>query len=131
METNKGVATFYAPTRQQWRAWLAQNYQTAKEIYLIIYHIKSPTPCLTYSEAVEEALCYGWIDSVKNKRDPESAYQRFSPRKPKSTWSKLNRERVEKLVNAGLMTEAGQKMVDLAKQTGTWEPVAVPLSQNS
>ncbi len=122
METNKGTETFYAKTRQQWREWLEQYGQTKKEVCLIIYHKKSKTECVTYNDAVEEALCFGWIDSLTNKRDTESMYQRFSPRKPKSNWSKLNRERVERLVQEGLMTEHGQKMIDIAKQTGKWDP---------
>ena len=120
METNKGVETFYAKNRQQWRKWLAKYGQTKKEVYLILYNKKSTTKSVSYAEAVEEALCFGWIDSLKNKRDPESAYQRFSPRKPTSKWSKLNRERVQRLVEEGLMTAHGQRAIDLAKEKGNW-----------
>jgi uncharacterized protein YdeI (YjbR/CyaY-like superfamily) len=120
METNKGVETFYAKNRQQWRKWLAKYGQTKKEVYLILYNKKSTTKSVSYAEAVEEALCFGWIDSLKNKRDPESAYQRFSPRKPTSKWSKPNRERVQRLVEEGLMTEHGQRAIDLAKEKGNW-----------
>jgi uncharacterized protein YdeI (YjbR/CyaY-like superfamily) len=123
METNKGIETFYASTRQQWRDWLERNSQLKKEVCLIIYHKKSKTKSINYSEAVEEALCFGWIDSLANKRDAESSYQRFSPRKPTSNWSKLNRERVERMIEAGLMTKHGQKLIDIAKQTGRWEQV--------
>jgi uncharacterized protein YdeI (YjbR/CyaY-like superfamily) len=91
-------------------------------VFLIIYKKASATKSVLYTEAVEEALCFGWIDSVMNKRDADSVYQRFSPRKPASKWSKPNRERVARLIKEGLMTEHGQKMIDLAKERGTWEP---------
>jgi uncharacterized protein YdeI (YjbR/CyaY-like superfamily) len=120
METNKGVETFYAKNRQQWRKWLQKHGQKKKEVYLILYNKKSTTKSVSYVEAVEEALCFGWIDSLKNKRDPESAYQRFSPRKPTSKWSKPNRERVQRLIEEGLMTGHGQRAIDVAKEKGNW-----------
>src|SRR5688572_27163085 len=116
METNKGIETFSAKTRLQWRKWLSKNSQSKKEVCLIIPHKKSKLKGIPHSEAVEEALCFGWIDSLANKRDPESFYQRFSPRKPTSNWSKPNIERVEKMQKAGLMTEHGQRLIDIAKQ---------------
>ncbi|WP_199136613.1 YdeI/OmpD-associated family protein [Pedobacter sp. ASV12] len=125
-ETNRGVATFYAQTRQEWRNWLAQNNQSAVAVCLILYHKKSKTPSVSYVESVEEALCFGWIDSLTNKRNAESFYQRFSPRKPKSNWSQANRERVARLANEGLMTEHGQKTIDIAKANGRWMPEAKP-----
>ena len=121
METNKGIETFYAPTREQWREWLEKHGQSKKEVCLIIYGKKSKTESVSYNDAVEEALCFGWIDSVTNKRDAQSVYQRFSPRRPTSNWSTSNRERVEKLVKAGLMTAHGQKLIDIAKMKGKWE----------
>lgn len=122
METNKGIETFYAETRQQWREWLAKNGQAKNEVCLILYSKDSKTKSVGYPEAVEEALCFGWIDSLTNKRDPDSRYQRFSPRKPNSNWSKSNRERVERLINEGLMTEHGQKTITIAKENGKWNP---------
>lgn len=121
METNKGVEAFYAKTRQQWRKWLEKNSQSKKEVCLILYSKNSETASVGYAEAVEEALCFGWIDSLTNKRDPESRYQRFSPRKPNSNWSKSNIERVERMIQEGLMTEQGQQLIDLAKQAGKWD----------
>lgn len=121
IETFKNTATLYAKDRSLWRKWLAKNNEKVSAIWLILYHKKSNTTCINYSEAVEEALCFGWIDSVKYKRDDESAYQMFTPRKPKSNWSKLNKERVERMIMAGLMTNAGQKLIDLAKKSGTWD----------
>lgn len=120
-ETFKNKATLHAKDRAIWRKWLSKNHEKVSAIWLILYHKNSDTPCINYNEAVEEALCFGWIDSVKYKRDHESAYQMFTPRKPKSNWSKLNKERVERMSNAGLMTLAGQKLIDIAKQIGTWD----------
>lgn len=122
METNRGVEAFYATTRQEWRNWLAENHQLKAEICLVVYHKKSKTPCVSYVDAVEEALCFGWIDSLTNKRNEESFYQRFSPRKPRSNWSQSNRDRVARLSSEGLMTEHGQKMIDIAKENGRWMP---------
>ena len=70
---------------------------------------------------MEEALCFGWIDSLAKKRDDESFYLTFTPRNPKSKWSKLNRERAERMIEKGLMTPGGQRLIDLAKESGKWE----------
>ena len=120
METKNGQKTFYAKTRKDWRKWFQKNHTIEKSVWLIIYHKSSETASIYYDEAVEEALCFGWIDSVKYKRDSESVYQFFSQRRPKSNWSKLNRERVDKLVKQGLMTDRGQTLIDHAKKIGTW-----------
>ena len=120
-ETFKEIEAVYAETRQQWRNWLQKNSQAKDQVFAIIYHKKSETPSVTYVEAVEEALCFGWIDSIAYKRDAESTYQRFSRRKAKSNWSPSNIERAERLIAAGLMTEYGQKFIDLAKQEGKWD----------
>jgi uncharacterized protein YdeI (YjbR/CyaY-like superfamily) len=122
METNNGVETFHAKTRIQWRKWLAKNCQSKKSVCLIIGRKNSTTKSITYAESIEEALCFGWIDSKANKRDPESFYLQFTPRKSKSNWSKPNIERVERMIKEGLMTDHGQKSIDLAKQTGRWQP---------
>lgn len=120
-ELKNGLKTFHAPTRKSWRGWLQKNHAIEKSLWLIIYHKTSSTPSVYYDEAVEEALCFGWIDSKPNKRDGESFYLFFAQRNPKSKWSKLNKTRVEKLIANGLMAEAGMKYIELAKQTGTWE----------
>ena len=120
MEINENVKTFRAKTRKAWRKWLEKNHAKKKGVWLVMYRKDSEVPNVNYAEAVEEALCFGWIDSVKKKRDTESSIQLFSQRKAKSNWSKLNRERVNKLTKQGLMTPRGQAMVDLAKRTGTW-----------
>jgi uncharacterized protein YdeI (YjbR/CyaY-like superfamily) len=115
------VKQFYAKDRKTWRKWLEKNHTTEANVWLIIYHKKSKTPSVYYDEAVEEALCFGWIDSKPNKRDEESFILFFSQRKPKSNWSALNKQRVEKLLPLGLIAPAGMAMIELAKKTGTWD----------
>ena len=123
METNKGIEAVYAITRQEWRNWLAENCQSKKAVCLILHHKKSANKGISYAESIEEALCYGWIDSKANKRDADSFYLQFTPRKPKSNWSKPNVERVNRMIAQGLMTEHGQKFIDIAKETGKWVEV--------
>ncbi len=109
-----------APTRADWRQWLAENHATEKSVWVKLYKKASSTPSVTYDEAVDEALCFGWIDSSVKKGDDEYRLQFFARRNPKSNWSRVNRAKVEKLTAAGLMTDAGQAMIDLAKRNGTW-----------
>lgn len=121
METKDGKLAFYAATRQDWRNWLETNSQIEKSVWLILYKKNSKTPSINLIEATEEALCYGWIDSLCKKRDAESYYLTFSHRNPKtSKWSKPNIERAERLIAQNLMTEHGQKLIDIAKQQGKW-----------
>ena len=123
MEMNKTVEAFQAKTRLQWRRWLQKHSQSKTEICLVIAHKNSKVPGIKYAEAVEEALCFGWIDSLTNRRDEHSFYQRFSPRKPASNWSQSNRDRVARLDEAGLMTAEGWRVIEVSKQKGRWEPV--------
>ncbi|GAA2777595.1 YdeI/OmpD-associated family protein [Crossiella cryophila] len=118
--------TFTAPTTEDWRTWLTAHSQSESEIWLIIQHKDSPTPSPRYHEAIEQALCFGWIDSHHRKHDPTSSRLRFTPRKPRSTWSRLNRDRAATMIERGLMTPPGQAMIDLAKSTGTWQPPTTP-----
>jgi uncharacterized protein YdeI (YjbR/CyaY-like superfamily) len=120
MELHNTISAFHAKDRKEWRKWLTKNHKVEKSVWLIIYHKNSDTPSVYYDEAVEEALCFGWIDSVAHKRDHESKYQYFAPRKAKSNWSKLNRERAERMITEKKMKPAGQAMIDLAMKTGTW-----------
>ena len=120
MELYKNIKTFYARNRTEWRKWLAKNHQSEKSVWLIIYHKSSPTQSVYHDEAVEEAICFGWIDSIAHKRDDESKYQFFAIRKPKSNWSKINRDRAEKMIKEKRIKPAGQATIDLAKKTGTW-----------
>lgn len=119
-EIYQNIIAVSAANRKVWRNWLAKNHEKETSVWLIMYHKKTSIPSIYYEEAVEEALCFGWVDSKGNTRDDQSSYLYFAKRKPKSNWSKPNKERVEKLTAQGLMMPAGQKMVDLAKQTGTW-----------
>ena len=124
METKEGKQAFYAPTRTEWRNWLEQNSQTEKSVWLILYHKKSAVQSVNLNDATEEALCFGWIDSLCKKRDTESFYLTFSPRNPKrNNWSKPNIERAERMIAQGLMTEHGQVLIDAAKQKGKWETI--------
>jgi uncharacterized protein YdeI (YjbR/CyaY-like superfamily) len=111
---------FLAHNRTEWRNWLTENHQTSKGVWLFTYKKNSGKPHLSYDEAVEEALCFGWIDSKPGVVNTEISKLYYSPRNPKSNWSKLNKERVEKLTTSNMIMEAGQKMIDLAKKTGTW-----------
>jgi uncharacterized protein YdeI (YjbR/CyaY-like superfamily) len=119
-EEKGGVKTFHAKTRKDWRNWLIKNHEKEKSIWLIIYKKESSIKSIYYDEAVDEALCFGWIDSKPNKRDDESFFQFFSKRNPKSNWSAVNKKKVEKLIETGLMTKVGFAMIELAKKTGTW-----------
>jgi uncharacterized protein YdeI (YjbR/CyaY-like superfamily) len=120
METKDGVKTFEARGRKEWRTWLRKNHTKEKSVRLILYKKESSMPTIHYEEAVDEALCFGWIDSKPNKRDEESYYLLFSKRSPKSNWSKANRERAKGLIKQGLMEKAGLDMIELAKKNGTW-----------
>ena len=117
IEYKNDVPCLYAPSQQALCAWFEHNGAEGKSIWLIIYHKKAATPSVNYDQAVDEALCVGWIDSLLNKRNAESYNLRLTPRKPKSNWSLVNKDKVEQLTKAGLMTEPGLKMVELAKAT--------------
>lgn len=103
------MRTFYARDRNTWRKWLEKNHDKKREIWLLKFNKASGRECVSYEESVEEALCFGWIDSVQKKYDTQSSIQRFSPRKPKSNWSDSNRLRAKRLIHQGLMTDAGKK----------------------
>ena len=99
--------TLYVTNRKDWRKWLKENYDKEKEIWLIYYKKASGKPRIPYNDAVEEALCYGWIDSTVKKIDEKRFAQRFSPRKPSSVLSEMNRQRLRKLISEKKMTQAG------------------------
>ncbi|WP_088891291.1 YdeI/OmpD-associated family protein [Leptolyngbya ohadii] len=114
------LAAIEAIDRQAWRQWLAENHQTAIGIWLIYYKVASGKPSVRYSEAVQEALCFGWIDSKVQTLDGDRYRQIFTPRKPGSVWSKLNKQYVADLIEQGLMTEAGMAKITAAQQDGSW-----------
>lgn len=99
--------TLYVKNRKDWRAWLSKHHNKETEIWLIYYRKSTGKPRIPYDDAVEEALCFGWIDSQEKGIDEEKFAQRFTPRKPKSPWSELNKERAKKLIKLGKMTKAG------------------------
>jgi len=111
----------YCPTnKEDWRNWLKKNHLIKDSIWLIFYKKKSPNPNLSWSEAVDEALCFGWIDSTKKAIDSEKYKQYFCKRKPKSNWSKINKDKVKVLIKQGLMEERGYKSIEVAKENGSW-----------
>jgi uncharacterized protein YdeI (YjbR/CyaY-like superfamily) len=120
MELKDGIKTFYAKSQMEWRKWLELNHQSEKSVWLILYKKESETPSVYYSEAVDEAICFGWIDSKPNKRDEASYYQFFAKRNPKSNWSKVNKEKVKRLLAEGLISNAGLEAIEIAKKNGTW-----------
>ncbi|MHB9147175.1 MAG: YdeI/OmpD-associated family protein [Candidatus Amoebophilus sp.] len=116
----KEIEFFYPSNRQQWREWLQENHAKKQSVWLIHYKIKSSMPTISWSEAVDEALCFGWIDSKAKPINEEKYMQFFSKRKAISTWSKVNKEKVQKLIDGGTMTKAGLEIIEIAKQNGSW-----------
>lgn len=116
----KETETFYPASREAWRKWLKKNHASKQSIWLVQYKQKSSKPTITWSEAVEEALCFGWIDSTRKTIDEEKFIQFFGRRKPNSTWSKINKEKIKRLIDEGFMTKAGHASIETAKQNGSW-----------
>jgi uncharacterized protein YdeI (YjbR/CyaY-like superfamily) len=107
-------------SRAEWREWLQKNHTKPESIWLVLAKKQSGLPLLSVDDVVEEALCFGWIDSVPNKLDDKRYKILLSPRKPKSNWSKVNKHRAAQMIKAGLMMPAGLQMIKLAKKVGTW-----------
>ena len=105
---------------QEWREWLHENHSVCSGAELIFYRVDSGYESMRWEEAVQVALCYGWIDSTVRRLDDERRKQIFGPRKDKSVWSKLNKTYIEKLMAEGLMHESGLKKIETAKQNGSW-----------
>jgi uncharacterized protein YdeI (YjbR/CyaY-like superfamily) len=112
---------FYPKDRKAWRNWLYKNFDKSPGIWLVYYKAGKSKPRLPYDDVVEEALCFGWIDSLPRKLDEERSMILITPRKPKSVWSDVNKQRIEKLTAAKLMTASGIKAVETAKQNGSWD----------
>jgi len=110
----------YVKSRPAWRRWLAKHGERSPGIWLIYDKKSSRADRLAYADAVEEALCYGWIDSTLRSLDDARYMQLFTPRKPKSTWSKLNKTRVARLIDEGLMAPPGLATIEKAKTNGSW-----------
>jgi len=108
-------------TRDNWRDWLEFNHDKSPGIWLVYYKKNTKIPSVAYAEAVEEALCFGWIDSKVQTIDELRYRQIFTPRNPRSVWSETNKQRVEMMIEAGQMTRAGLEKVEIAKKNGQWE----------
>jgi uncharacterized protein YdeI (YjbR/CyaY-like superfamily) len=116
--TDRPVLDVRSP--EQWEQWLESNHDTVTEVWVRLFNKAAGDVPLGYGDAVEIALCFGWIDSLARSHDEVSRIQRFSPRKPKSAWSRSNVERVQRLVEAGRMRDHGLRHVEAAKSEGRW-----------
>jgi len=112
----------YMRSRAAWRAWLEKNHRTKKEIWLVYYKKHTGKPTVTYNDAVEEALSFGWIDSIVRKIDDERYMQKFTPRRPDSVWSQTNIRRARKMIDQELMTERGLSLFNAIKKKGRTAP---------
>ena len=110
----------HAETQEEWRAWLAENHDGSKGVWLVSWKKATGRPFVRQSEAVDEALCFGWVDSKVNRLDDERGMLFFTPRNPKSTWSRINKEKVARLIDEGRMTPAGMRLIEAAKTNGSW-----------
>ena len=113
-------AIYHAETRAAFRSWLEENHDSERGVWLCSWRTSTGRPRCPYPDAVEEAICFGWIDSTTNTLDEDRGLQLFTPRKPRSSWTRLNRRRVEDMEAAGLMTDAGRRAVETAKSNGWW-----------
>ncbi len=114
------IETFTPASANEWRQWLKKNHATKKSVWLIFYKKDSGKPYIPWTEAVDEALCYGWVDSKRQSVDDMSFRQFFCRRKPNSIWSKINKEKIAHLTATGKMRKAGLEVVNRAKENGSW-----------
>lgn len=114
------IEQFYPKTKQHLRKWLQKNHLTKDAVWLIFYKKHTGKPSVNWSDAVDEALCFGWIDSKAETIDKDKFRQYFCKRKPTSSWSRINKQKIEVLTAKGLMTQAGFNVIDIAKQNGSW-----------
>ncbi len=121
MPTKAPVNSVHPTSRSEWREWLAAHHQREQGIWLITYKKATGKPRVEYEDAVEEALCFGWIDSKPNKLDDERSLLWFAPRKMGTGWSALNKQRVEKMITAKLMASSGLLKVKATKKDGSWD----------
>lgn len=114
------LETFCPASQEDWRQWLAEHHAARQSVWLICYRVKTGVPTISWSDAVDEALCFGWIDSTRKTIDDEKFMQFFTRRKPTSVWSKINKEKVKRLIENGVMMPAGYTSIDTAQQNGSW-----------
>lgn len=119
----------YVKSLAEWKSWLEENHDSSPGVWLVFYKKESGQPSLTYDDAIEEALCHGWIDSIIKKVDEECYLRKFTPRKDDSKWSDLNKKRVEKMIRQNRMTSAGLAKIEVAKQSGIWDQPEQPRPQ--
>jgi len=122
METTREL---HVTNRKEWREWLRENHGTKKEVWLIYYKEHTGKPRIPYEDAVEEALCFGWIDSTVKKIDDAKFAQKFTARKGNSRWSETNKKRAKRMIKEGKMTEAGLQKIREAKRSGEWSKTRV------
>ena len=115
-----GRTLLHVETREEWRVWLERHHEESDGVWLVSWKKATGRPFVPYTESVDEALCFGWIDSRPNKIDEERAMRLFTPRNPKSIWSRINRGKVARLTEQGLMAAAGIRSVEAAKANGSW-----------
>lgn len=121
MKTEEKQQLTYCPaSRQEWRKWLEQHHISETSVWLVCYKKNTGKPSISWSDAVDEALCFGWIDSVRKSIDEEKFIQFFGKRKAKGTWSKVNKEKIVQLIETGQMRQAGLDAIETAKQNGSW-----------
>jgi uncharacterized protein YdeI (YjbR/CyaY-like superfamily) len=118
-------------TEAAFEAWMTANHARKTEIWLKIHKKRSGLPSITHAQALDVALCWGWIDGIRKALDERSFLQRFTPRRPKSAWSQVNRDHVARLTSAGRMTPHGQRQVDAARADGRWAAAYAPISSTT
>jgi uncharacterized protein YdeI (YjbR/CyaY-like superfamily) len=121
METKQGLPIIAFPDQPAWEDWLEQHHSDQPGAWVKLAKKNAPVPTVTFSEALESALCYGWIDGQISRYDEHHYLQRFTPRKPRSKWSKINREKAERLIADGRMAPAGLREVEAARADGRWD----------
>jgi uncharacterized protein YdeI (YjbR/CyaY-like superfamily) len=117
-------AQYHPKTLKAWRSWLEKNHASEKGIWLVYYKKETGKRAFSYDESVEEALCFGWIDSLPRILDAERSMLKFTVRKPKSVWSELNKKRIERLIKEKRMTPAGLQSIKIAKANGSWDTLS-------
>ena len=123
------IRTFHSEAA--FERWMRSNHARASEVWLRIYRKTSGVPTITVAEALDVALCWGWIDGIRKSLDERSYLQRYTPRRAKSVWSQINRDHIARLTAAGRMTPAGQRQVDAAKADGRWDAAYAPMRSAS
>ncbi|GLV53642.1 hypothetical protein KDH_04940 [Dictyobacter sp. S3.2.2.5] len=131
MKSKEIIETIFFENQQGWEAWLHEHGTASSGVWLKLAKKETGIPSITYADALEGALCYGWIDGQKASLDDQYWLQKFTPRRPKSIWSKINCDKAMQLIAAGRMQPAGQRQVDLAKADGRWEQAYAGQSQTT